>query len=156
MLSNAPRVEAAGGSEVFSRKSAVTSPNFAEPKPTEPFGATEAEIVAATVLTVQGVVKLHSGWVEEVATYLPGRRVQGVRRVESAWDIHVVAGPLGAGDHIAAKILSPYSLAGEHISLPELADRIRRKLRIITDDPINVTIEEVVSSEESSITKEGQ
>lgn len=56
----------------------------------------QVDLVAAAVLAVPGVTRLHSGPWGEVATYLPGRRVAGVRNVrtvegvdDEALEIHV-------------------------------------------------------------------
>lgn len=49
-----------------------------------------ADELAALVLAVPGVDSLHAGRFGEVATYLPGRRVTGVKIVEDRVEIHVV------------------------------------------------------------------
>lgn len=49
-----------------------------------------ADVVAAAVMATPGVQGLHAGAFGEVATYLPGRRVAGVRTVEDGYDIHIV------------------------------------------------------------------
>lgn len=48
-----------------------------------------ADLVAAAALSVPGVAGLHSGSFGEVATYLPGRRVNGVRLLEDVTEVHV-------------------------------------------------------------------
>jgi len=55
----------------------------------DPVAATVDDI-AALVLAVPGVTALHSGPLGEVATYLPGRRVSGVRLGEGGVEVHVV------------------------------------------------------------------
>jgi hypothetical protein len=50
----------------------------------------DAEQIAAAVLTCPSVAGLHSGRFGEVATYLPGRRVGGVRITPEAVSVHVV------------------------------------------------------------------
>ncbi len=60
-----------------------------EPTGAEPTGAELADRVAAAVLTVRGVTGLHGGVFGETATYLPGRRVPGVRLTEDVTDIHL-------------------------------------------------------------------
>lgn len=45
--------------------------------------------VAAAVLAVHGVAALHGGTFGEAATYLPGRRVRGIRLGEDGTDIHL-------------------------------------------------------------------
>ena len=47
--------------------------------------------VAAAVRAVPGVADLHGGAYGEVATYLPGRRVRGIRLTSQAVDVHVTA-----------------------------------------------------------------
>ena len=49
-----------------------------------------AERVADVAARVPGVVALHPGMFGEVGTYLPGRRVAGVRITEDAVDVHIV------------------------------------------------------------------
>ena len=52
-----------------------------------------AEAVAAAALSCPGVVRLATGSPVEVATYLPGRRVHGVRFDDGVVEVHVVARP---------------------------------------------------------------
>lgn len=49
-----------------------------------------ADRLAAVVLATEGVAALHPGVFKEVATYLPGRRVQGIRVTDHGCEIHVV------------------------------------------------------------------
>lgn len=51
----------------------------------------DPEAVATAVLACPHVASLSAGTVEEIATYLPGRRVQGIRADEQSLEIHVVA-----------------------------------------------------------------
>ncbi len=51
---------------------------------------TVADEIAGLVLAVPGVVELHPGRFGEVATYLPGRRVAGVKLGDETVEIHVV------------------------------------------------------------------
>ncbi|MET0475672.1 MAG: hypothetical protein ABW001_13665 [Mycobacterium sp.] len=58
-----------------------------------------ADGIAALVRATPGVAALHPGMYGEVGTYLPGRRVTGVRVTDDVVDVHVtvVAGaPLRA------------------------------------------------------------
>lgn len=58
-----------------------------------------ADRVAAAVLAVPGVHDLHGGMLGEVATYLPGRRVNGIRLLDGVTQVHVVlewAAPMSA------------------------------------------------------------
>jgi uncharacterized alkaline shock family protein YloU len=48
-----------------------------------------ADVVAAAVTGVPGVAGLHAGMFGEVGTYLPGRRVPGIRIEGGVTDVHV-------------------------------------------------------------------
>src|SRR4051812_50106935 len=50
----------------------------------------DADAIAAAVATCPSVSGLSGGLAGEVATYLPGRRVSGVRTREGAVEVHVV------------------------------------------------------------------
>jgi uncharacterized alkaline shock family protein YloU len=52
--------------------------------------ARTADDVAALVLGVPGVVRLHAGVFGEAATYLPGRRVSGIKLGDDLIEVHVV------------------------------------------------------------------
>lgn len=54
------------------------------PAPNEP-----ADRVAAAVRAVSGVADLHPGMFGEVGTYLPGRRVPGIRIDDGAVQVHI-------------------------------------------------------------------
>jgi hypothetical protein len=51
---------------------------------------TTADEIAAVVLAVPDVVRLHPGRFGEVATYLPGRRVTGIKLGGATAEVHVV------------------------------------------------------------------
>lgn len=51
----------------------------------------DAEAVSAAALACPNVAGLSSGAVAEVATYLPGRRVSGIRIQDDVLEVHVVA-----------------------------------------------------------------
>lgn len=51
----------------------------------------DPDAVAAAVATCPSVAGLSGGFAGEVATYLPGRRVAGVRTSEGSVEVHVVA-----------------------------------------------------------------
>ena len=53
---------------------------------------TTADDLAALVLAVPDVVRLHAGRLGEVATYLPGRRVVGIKLADDLIEVHVVVG----------------------------------------------------------------
>ena len=50
----------------------------------------DADTVAGIARAVPGVTALHAGMFGEVATYLPGRRVTGVRVTDDHIDVHLV------------------------------------------------------------------
>ena len=51
---------------------------------------TTADEIAAVALAVPDVTRLHAGRFGEVATYLPGRRVTGVKIGDDLIEVHVV------------------------------------------------------------------
>jgi uncharacterized alkaline shock family protein YloU len=77
------------------------------------------------VAAVPGVAGLHGGRFGDVATYLPGRRVTGVR-LDAARDRVEV--------HVVAEYLP---------DLLELAERVRAAARDVLLRPIDVTIEDI-------------
>jgi hypothetical protein len=62
----------------------VWSGTVIEPVPTT------VDDIAALVLAVPDVVRLHAGRFGEVATYLPGRRVTGIKVGDDTVEVHVV------------------------------------------------------------------
>lgn len=62
-----------------------SSPGGGWPEEPEP-----ADLVAAAARSIPGVTDLHAGAFGEVATYLPGRRVVGVRLGDDLTEVHVV------------------------------------------------------------------
>ncbi len=82
-----------------------------------------ADEVAAVVLSVAGVVRLHAGRFGEVATYLPGRRVTGVKLSDELIEVHVV-------------------VAG-HAPVNQTAQAIHRAVATVTGTPAHVFIEDV-------------
>ena len=53
----------------------------------QPAGADEVDLLAAAVRAVPGVAALHPGMFGEVGTYLPGRRVPGIRTVGDVTEV---------------------------------------------------------------------
>jgi uncharacterized alkaline shock family protein YloU len=51
----------------------------------------DADAISAAVLTCPSVAGLSGGLAGEVATYLPGRRVAGVRTEPGSAEVHVIA-----------------------------------------------------------------
>lgn len=84
---------------------------------TQPVGQPEtqpaaelADLVAAAARGVPGVADLHTGAFGEVATYLPGRRVDGVRLRDDVTEVHLVlrwgAPVLATADAVRATIVA--------------------------------------------------
>ena len=92
--------------------------------------ADPAEAVASAVLAVDGVTALHAGVVGEVSTYLPGRRVNGVKLREDGCEVHVVI----AWDR----------------PVVETADAVRTAVEHLVDGPVHVTVEDVSAPEVSA------
>lgn len=84
----------------------------------------EAERIAAAVAGVPGVAGLHGGMFGEVGTYLPGRRVVGVRIGTERVDVHV-----------SITLDTP---------VRPTADAIQQAVATLTTLPVDVTIEDVV------------
>ena len=82
-----------------------------------------AEAIASATLAVAGVSALHAGIIGEVATYLPGRRVNGVRLTDEACEVHIV---LDWGSPVVAT-----------------ADDVRTAIEPFVDVPVHVTVEDV-------------
>lgn len=86
-----------------------------------------AELVAEFVLAAPGVAGLHGGAFGEVATYLPGRRIDGIRITETLCSVHIVA-------RIPA-------------DLRAVADAVRTGVATLVDVPVQVTVEDVHTDE---------
>jgi hypothetical protein len=84
-----------------------------------------ADVVAETVRAVPGVHDLHGGVLGEVGTYLPGRRVAGVRLTDDGCDLH-----------IAATSVAP---------LADTVRAVRAAVRPLVGGRIDVTVEDVVA-----------
>ena len=93
--------------------------------------AADADAIAAAVLACPAVADLSGGTVGEVATYLPGRRVKGVRVREDRIDIQVV-GVYG-------------------VPIPDLAQQVRAAVaRPARRRAVNVRVEDLRTAEESA------
>lgn len=86
-----------------------------------------AERVAEAVLTDPGVAGLHGGVFGEIATYLPGRRIEGIR--------------IG-GDLCAVHIIARYPA-----DLRAVAESVRARVAAIVALPVQVTIEDLLTGE---------
>lgn len=85
-----------------------------------------ADDVAAAVRAVEGVADLHAGVLGEVGTYLPGRRVPGIRLVDdAACEIHVTV------------------LFGHRLDAVVAA--VREAVRPLVAGAVHVVVEDVVS-----------
>jgi len=85
-----------------------------------------AEAVAAAASAVPGVARLSGGKAGQVATYLPGRRVSGVRITSDSVEVHLVARWVA--------------------SLPQLAEDIRAALDpLVGGRAVSVFVEDVES-----------
>jgi len=83
-----------------------------------------ADRVAVAVLAVRGVDALHGGTFGETATYLPGRRVTGIRLGSDATEVHVT---LVFG-----------------VPVRQTAEQIRLAVAAVSPGPVHVTVEDVV------------
>lgn len=88
-----------------------------------------ADSVAAAVLLVPGVSRLHPGMFGEVATYLPHRRVIGVQIRDDITAIHVV---LDWGYDIA-----------------DATDRIRSATAPLVGTPVDITVQDLAEPTDS-------
>ncbi|MER7072864.1 hypothetical protein [Terrabacter sp. NPDC000476] len=79
--------------------------------------------IGEVVLAVQGVTGLHGGPLGAAATYLPGRRVVGIRQRDDRTEVHVTVG------------------SGRPVR--QVADDVRRAVRSVVDLPVHVTVEDV-------------
>ncbi|OUZ08598.1 hypothetical protein BHE97_13065 [Aeromicrobium sp. PE09-221] len=82
-----------------------------------------AETIAEAVRAIDGVHGLHGGVFGEVATYLPGGRVPGVRIGDDGVEVHIVV------------------RAGRPV-LP-VANAVRTAVEAITAGPTHVTVEDL-------------
>ena len=92
--------------------------------PTSP--AELADLVAAAAVSVPGVAGLHTGSFGEVATYLPGRRVNGVRLNDDNAEVHVTL------------------IYGTPVL--ETAEKVRAAVMPLVGTPVEVSIEDIVST----------
>ena len=86
---------------------------------------TTADDIAAVVLSVPDVVRLHAGRFGEVATYLPGRRVTGVKVGDDLIEVHVVVAGL--------------------IPVRQTAQAIHEAIATLVATPVHVFVEDVAA-----------
>lgn len=82
------------------------------------------DVIVAAVRAVPGVAELHGGLFGEAATYLPGRRVAGVRIIDDTAEIHLSV-RYGSSVH-------------------EVAGAVRRAVLALVRGPVDVVVEDVV------------
>lgn len=86
-----------------------------------------ADLIAAAVTAVPGVADLHPGMFGEVATYLPGRRVPGIRtNADGTTEVHVT---LFYG-----------------VPVRDGAVRVRDAAQAVVGGVVDVTVEDVVAA----------
>ncbi|MFC4071786.1 hypothetical protein [Actinoplanes subglobosus] len=90
----------------------------------DPVGQT-AEDVAVLVRGVPGVQRLHGGLFGEVATYLPGRRVSGIRIAADRVEVHVVL--------------------DANVPIRMTAERIHALVHAATRLPVHVVVEDIAA-----------
>jgi hypothetical protein len=88
-------------------------------------GPTTVDDIAAVVLAVPDVARLHAGRFGEVATYLPGRRVTGVRLGDNTVEVHVVV--------------------GGRVPVRETAQLIHAAVATLVATPVHVHIEDIAA-----------
>lgn len=98
-------------------------------EPTADAGADQArphpaDAVADAVVAVEGVGGLHAGSFGEVGTLLPGRRVAGVRVVDSGAEVHITVE------------------MGHRIT--DVADAVVAAVEPLVGTPVQVVVEDVV------------
>ena len=95
-----------------------------------------ADQVAEAVLAVPGVNGLHAGVLGEAATYLPGRRVNGVKVTDDSCEVHVV---LDADTPVR-----------------QTADTVRAAVEPLVDGPVHVIVEDIAAPRPPSTPSEPQ
>ncbi|WP_207782477.1 Asp23/Gls24 family envelope stress response protein [Phytoactinopolyspora limicola] len=105
---------------------AGTSPSSAgRPGASRPDEASVADAVAEAVLAVDGVASLYQGLFGEVGSYLPGRRVPGVRLHDGSTEVHVIVA-WGA-------------------PVPPTADAVRRAVTAVRPGDVDVMVADVAA-----------
>lgn len=102
----------------------------------------DAERIAAAVLAVPGVVGLHDGAFGEIATYLPGRRVPGVRI-----DPEGPAGRTGWSGGGSGRV-EVYLVARYPEPIPALATTVRARLiRLVAGRAVDIYVEDYATGD---------
>ncbi|MEO7078911.1 hypothetical protein [Rhodococcus sp. BP22] len=74
-----------------------------------------ADTIASITLSVAGVSALHPGEFGEIATYLPGRRIVGIRIDAEVCEIHISV-EYPSDVHAVARAV--HDAVGPHVSVP--------------------------------------
>jgi hypothetical protein len=85
----------------------------------------DADAVRDAVRAVPGVTGLYGGRFGEIATYLPGRRVSGIRSDETGTDVHVVL--------------------RSDVDLRVTAQAVHRAVAALTGGPVHVYIDDLAT-----------
>ena len=93
-----------GSAPTAARRSARPAPSATVPAPSPQVVTVSADAIAAAVLGCPLVVGLSGGRAGEIASYLPGRRVTGVRIGDGAVTVHVVAAYGPTCEQIATQV----------------------------------------------------
>lgn len=88
-----------------------------------------AELVADAVLAVPDVAGLHGGVFGEIATYLPGRRVEGIR--------------------IGCDLCAVHIVARYPADLRAVAEAVRARVSAMVTVPVQVTIEDLRTGDDT-------
>lgn len=90
-------------------------------RPTDP--GELADRVRSAVLAVPGVLDLTKGLAGEVATYLPGRSVPGVRLLDERAEVHVAV--------------------AHGVDIPALGEKVRNAVRQVVPSRVDVHVDDV-------------
>ncbi len=114
------------------RVAPVTPPTPRTPRRDAPAdaGAELADTVATAARSVPGVFDLHGGAFGEVASYLPGRRVTGVRLTPERCEVHVVV------------------IWGTPVL--DTARSVQLAVAAVVNTPVDVTVEDIVDASAAS------
>lgn len=92
---------------------------------------TQADLIAqmvGLVESVPGVAGLHGGAFGEIATYLPGGQIAGIRISSGRVQVHLIVTP----DH----------------PVHATAEAVRRAITALVDQPVDVTVEDLAVPDE--------
>ena len=98
----------------------------------------QADRIAAAVLAVPGVAGLHAGMFGEVATYLPGRRVTGVRITADAVEVHVsvlLDTPIRATAAAIRRAVAPWTTQAVDVTVEDVVPAGHAERPIAAEEP---------------------